>query len=102
MTCIPELVSKLSEDASTRKTRSIEVIHNICQEQYDRGSKDFSIATISRLSKECDGPSEQTIRNKNGADYRAILKAWAEFSEGFATKQKIKKESTTCNIGWYQ
>jgi len=45
----------------------------------------------------CGGSSEQTIRNKNGYDYCAILKAWAEFSVGFATRQKIKQESTTAD-----
>ncbi|MGV7225268.1 MAG: gamma-mobile-trio protein GmtX, partial [Nitrospinales bacterium] len=33
-----------------RKKRSLELIHQICLEQYERGSKDFSIAMIGRLS----------------------------------------------------
>ena len=89
-----ELAMQLMENASTRKKNSIEKIHNICREQYNRGSKDFSVATISRISIENGGPSEQTIRNKSGSDYRAILKSWADYSEGYTTKQKTNKQST--------
>lgn len=89
-----ELATQLMENASTRKKNSIEKIHNICREQYERGSKDFSVSTIARISTENGGPSEQTIRNKSGSDYRAILKAWADYSEGYTTKQKTNKQST--------
>lgn len=68
-----KLFGQLSENASTRKKRSLEIIHNICKEQNERGSKDFSIPTISRLSVKEKGPSEQTIRNKSGEDYRVLM-----------------------------
>jgi hypothetical protein len=90
-----ELFEQLSENASTRKKRSLEIIHKICEEQNERGSKDFSIPTISRLSSKEKGPSEQTIRNKDGEDYRALMKSWADFANGSTKKTKTKQESTT-------
>jgi hypothetical protein len=88
-----ELLVQLSENASTRKKRSLEIIHNICKEQYDRGSKDFSIPTISRLSIQEKGPSEQTIRNKEGADYRALMQCWADYADGVTKKPKAKQKN---------
>jgi hypothetical protein len=92
-----EFIIQLMENASTRKKHSFETLHNICREQYERGSKDFSVATIARISAEHDGPSEQTIRNNAGSDYRALLKAWADYSEGYTTKQKTNQQSTTAD-----
>lgn len=88
-----ELIIQLTDKASTRKKNSLEKIHNICREQYERGSKDFSVATIARISVEYGGPSEQTIRNKGGSDYRVLLKAWADYSEGYITRQRTNKQS---------
>jgi len=90
-----ELIAQLSESASTRKKRSLEIIHNICKEQYGRGSKDFSIPTIGRLSAEEKGPSIQTIRNKEGGDYKALMQCWANYANGTTKKTKAKQENTT-------
>ncbi|HDR7623655.1 TPA: hypothetical protein QCX73_003311 [Bacillus mycoides] len=90
-----ELVAQLLKNASTRKKRSLEIIHNICKEQYERGSKDFSIPTIGRLSIGAKGPSIQTIRNKEGADYRAVMQCWADYANGTTKKTKTKQENTT-------
>lgn len=92
------LFAQLSENASTRKKRSLEILHNICKEQFDRGSKDFSIPTIGDLSVKEKGPSEQTIRNKEGQDYRALMHCWAEYANGTTKKTKTKQENTTSEI----
>lgn len=89
-----EYVAKLCENASTRKRNSLNIIHKICTEQYERGSKDFSIPTIVRLSVEAGGPSEQTIRNKSGEDYRALLNCWANYTGGVTRKPKTAKGSS--------
>lgn len=87
-----EFVEEISQNISTRKKRSIEILHKICKDQHDRGSKDFSIPTISRISVNENGPSEQTIRNKDGADYRALLNCWATYTDGSTKKSKEKQE----------
>jgi len=90
-----EFVFQLSENVSTRKRRSIELLHNICKEQHMRGSKDFSIPTIVSLSNAIGGPSEQTIRNKSGSDYRAVLSCWAQYTNGFNKKIKVERQTST-------
>lgn len=37
-----ELLIELSKDASSRRKRSLEIVCNVCKEQSERGSKDFS------------------------------------------------------------
>lgn len=61
-------------------------------EQQARGSVDFSIATIGRLSEAAGGPTERTIRNKDGADYQALMHAWASQANGVTRKPPSKKE----------
>lgn len=88
-----ELFSKLYENASKRKKETLELINNVCKEQSERDIKDFSICTIARLIADEGGPSEQALRNKNGEDYRALIRQWAEFSE--TTTKKLKKAKTS-------
>jgi len=71
-----ELLEELKIHANSRKRRSLEIIAEICSEQRERNSKDFSIATIGRLSTKAERPATQSIRNKTGGDYRALIKAW--------------------------
>lgn len=80
----PEELIELLKAATknTRKHRSLDLIHEICSEQTERGSRDFSIATISKLSETRGGPKMQSIRNANGADYRAIINCWAKYTGG--------------------
>lgn len=85
-----ELFSKLYENASTRKKKTLELINNACKKQSESDIKDFSIGTIARLIADDGGLSEQALRNKNGEDYRALISQWAEYSK--ATTKKPKKE----------
>lgn len=86
-----ELYSRLYENASTRKRRTLELINEVCKKQAQKGNKDFSIATIVNLLEDENGPSEQTLRNKTGEDYRSLISQWAEYANG--SSKKIKKQS---------
>jgi len=85
-----ELYVKLHESASTRKKRTLELIHEACRKQFETKVKDFSIGTIARLIQDEGGPSEQGLRNKNGEDYRLLIKQWADFAN--VTTKKPKKQ----------
>lgn len=51
MTMHPDdLLDQLKKTASPRKQQTLELIYDICREQYERGSKDFSVATIARIA----------------------------------------------------
>lgn len=88
-----ELLDLLKTKSNARKQRSLDVINGICRDQVDRGSKDFSIATVGRLSVEQGGPSPQTMRNKGGDDFRALIATWAEQSKGAMKKPPKIQES---------
>ncbi len=68
----------LCTGADPRKASSLRLIHAICVEQQDRGSTDYSIATIGRVSAARGGPAAGAIRNKTGEAYRALIKTFAD------------------------
>lgn len=83
----PEAVLEaLKSGATPRTQRSLDLIHAICREQKDKGSDDFSIVTIGRISADRGGPSAQPIRNKSGEHYRTLIASWAAFYEGQTRK----------------
>lgn len=83
----PEVVLEaLKSGATPRTQRSLDLIHAICAEQKAKGSDDFSIVTIGRISADRGGPSAQPIRNKTGEHYRTLIASWAVFSEGQTRK----------------
>jgi hypothetical protein len=89
----PEAVlTALQQAASTRTRQSLTLIHAICSEQHTSGSKDFSVATIGKLSSGRGGPAPQAIRNAAGAHYRALLGAWATYAEGATRKPPVRAE----------
>lgn len=74
-----ELFSKLYEKLSTRKKRTLVLIHNACKKQAKSSTKDFSIAAIARLVEDAGGITEQALRNKNGEEYRALIHQWDKY-----------------------
>lgn len=82
-----QLLDRLKTTAHTRKAKSLEILHDVCREQFERGSKDFTIATIGRLSLEKGGPATQSIRNKTGDDFKALITAWASHTGGAVKRQ---------------
>jgi acetylornithine deacetylase/succinyl-diaminopimelate desuccinylase-like protein len=93
-----ELLDLLKNKSNARKQRSLDITNGICKEQVERGSRDFSIATIGRFSSEQGGPSPQTIRNKGGDDFRALIATWAEHSKGAMKKPPKIQESGISSI----
>lgn len=84
-----DLLERLKECANQRKKRNLDIIHSICREQFERGSKDFSVATIARLAQQHGGPVKSTIHNKTGDDFKGIINAWAAHTGG-STKRERK------------
>lgn len=86
-----ELLEQLKATANPRKQRNLDIINAVCREQYERGSKDFSVATIARIAEERGGPVKGTIHNKTGDDFKGLIKAWAEHTGGLT--RKVRKVS---------
>lgn len=91
----PQMVlSTLLEGASTRKKQSLDRLNELLNAHHEDNNKDFSIATIGRLSHDQGGPGAQSIRNKMGADYRQLIQVWAEYS-GAHMKKPSKAQPNT-------
>jgi len=86
-----ELLEQLKGSATPRKIKNLDIIHAVCREQHERGSKDFSVAMISKIAQERGGPVKSTIHNKTGDDFKGLIKAWADHIGG-ATR-KVRKLS---------
>lgn len=86
-----ELIEQLKANATTRKAKNLDIIHAVCREQHERGSHDFSVATISRIAQERGGPVKSTIHNKTGDDFKGLIKAWADYAGGIT--RKVRKVS---------
>jgi len=59
MTMHPDdLLEQLKKTATPRKQRSLELIYQVCREQYERGSRDFSVATIALIAADRGGTKQ--------------------------------------------
>ena len=94
---IEELFEKLcSETKNDRVRATLTAINAVCQEQHDRGSRDFSVATISRLGEGRGVPKAQSIHNKTGEIYRALIRAWQ------SANPMPKKPKTGSSLDWIE
>lgn len=85
------LLETLKQGSSNKVQESLEAIYEICLEQKERGLTDFSIATISRLGHKRGVPKAQSIRNKTGEKYRALIQSFSDTIEPLKMLQKVSK-----------
>lgn len=100
MTMHPDdLLDQLKKTAGPRKQKTLDLIHEVCREQYERGSRDFSVATIAHIAEDRGGPSKGAIHNKTGDDYKGLIKAWAQHTGGVTRKvRKVSENPYTALI----
>ena len=89
-----ELLHKLKHGSSLKIQQSLDAIYEVCIEQQERGIQDFSVSTISNLGFNRGVPKAQSIRNKTGEKYRALIQCFAEAS---SQKPNSVKPSQTDN-----
>jgi hypothetical protein len=82
-----EFLEIMKEGASNKVKETLDSIYNICTEQKERGINDFSIATIAKLGATRGVPKAQSIRNKSGEKYKAMITA---FADSIPKKNKLK------------
>ena len=71
------LLKELKERKSQRTQSSLDKLNELLKAHSGAGEKDFSIATIGRLSAMKGGIGSVSIRNKSGGHYRRLIEAWA-------------------------
>jgi hypothetical protein len=81
----------LGQLKSSRSRKSLEALHAVCKEHYEAGAVDFRITTIAKVGASRGVPSAQTIRNKTGEAYKAVIEAWQAL--GIQRKKAIKVQT---------
>jgi len=75
-----ELVINLKKGVSEKTQETLDAIYKVCCEQLDRGVADFSVTTIAKLGHLRGVPKAQSMRNKTGERYRALIEGFSESS----------------------
>nr|WP_279052084.1 gamma-mobile-trio protein GmtX [Acinetobacter tandoii] len=89
-----EFLNELKKNTSMKIQQSLDAIYEICIEQQERGIHDFSISTIAKLGFNRGVPKAQSIRNKTGEKYKALIQYFADVA---SQKTKLKKPSQSEN-----
>lgn len=87
----PQLIfEELVGQATKQQAKSLAVLHGVLKAHEKTGCRNFSIATIARLSVNAGGPSASTIRNSGGFRFRHLIEAWAA---SVGTDRKVPAKS---------
>lgn len=95
---IDEFLEELKIDKHSRVQLSLDRLNSILNEHYLSGSKDFSIATICRITKKKNFLSESSIRNSTGIVYQLLINKWKEK----VGKDKNSKNNKKYYLGPYE
>ncbi|MEO9632586.1 MAG: gamma-mobile-trio protein GmtX [Sulfitobacter sp.] len=82
---------------NTLKQKGLDNLWEVLRRQDVSNSTDFTVATIGAQTAALGGPTAQTIRNANGADYKAIINAFAKEAGG-VTKGKPPKQGSEFEV----
>jgi hypothetical protein len=72
-----------------QKQRNLDIIHAVCRELHGLGSRDFSLATVGRMSEARHGMSRNALYNKASEDFRTLIAAWSALTGEPAKKQPL-------------
>lgn len=75
-----QLLEALCAGTRPQKRKNLEIVHQVCAQLHRLGSKDFSLATVGRMSEERGGMSLRALYNATSSDFKALIRAWAEFA----------------------
>lgn len=82
-----QVLNTLRADVRPQKQRNLDIIHAVCQELHQLGSRDFSLATVGRMSEARHGMSRNALYNKASVDCRTLIAAWKAFAGELPQKQ---------------
>lgn len=77
-----QVLVALSSGVRPQKRQNLEIIHQVCTELYRLGSRDFSMATVGRISEERGGMSRRALYNSTSRDFKTLIQAWAAWATG--------------------
>ncbi|ENV18680.1 gamma-mobile-trio protein GmtX [Acinetobacter guillouiae] len=71
------ILENLKFGKSQRTQDSLNKLNTLLETRFNAKEKDYSIATIGRVSRAEGGIGEVSIRNKTGEHFRLLIDAWA-------------------------
>lgn len=74
---IDTILEDLKSGKASRTKDSLDKLNALLEARFNAGEKDYSIATIGRVSKAEGGVGTVSIRNKTGEHFRLLIDAWA-------------------------
>lgn len=93
-----QVLQQLKAGAKSQRTiDSLETIHQICKEQFERKSYNYSYSMVGKLSGERGGPKAQPIRNTPGAVYRTLIDTWKKFANSAGSAPSGQRPSNLEN-----
>lgn len=72
------------------KLKNLAALHELCRDQYDSGSREFSTAQIGKLCEERHIMNGRGLFNQSALDYRTLIDAWSKYAG--PSPGKVKKE----------
>lgn len=69
------ILEDLKSDKSQRTRDSLDKLNALLEAHFNAGKKDYSIATIGRISEADGGVGTVSIRNKTGKHFRLLIDA---------------------------
>lgn len=86
-----QLFEVLKAQARLQKQQNLEIIHQVCAQVHRLGSRDFSLATVGRMSEERGGMSRRALYNTTSGDFKTLIRAWSEFGKSKAPDAKPRE-----------
>jgi hypothetical protein len=86
-----QLFETLKAGARPQKQHNLEITHQVCAQLHRLGSKDFSLATVGRMSEERGGMSRRALYNTTSGDFKVLIRTWAEFAADKSPKAKPRE-----------
>lgn len=81
-----------------RKAAGLAIVHEICKQRFDVKATDWGISSIGRESEARGGTGAASLHQPRQADYRALIKAWQDYSE--AANPAVKTRSPSGKDDW--
>lgn len=91
------LFETLKAGARPQKQQNLEIMHQVCAQLHRLGSKDFSLATVGRMSEERGGMTKRALYNTTSDDFKALIRAWAESATDKIPKTKLRESLPSDN-----
>ena len=93
-----QVLEQLCTKASERTIESLKAIYKVCKEQHERGLNDFSFSTIARLGKGRGVPAAQSMRNKTGEHFKALIAAFVAVAN--STNKSSPTNVSSKTLAW--